>query len=76
MAVDNLPAEISLESSLFFSQVLKPFITAIAHADFSGSFENCLLPAEIKRAVILFRGQFTPAYEYMNAFIATNSQKE
>ncbi|MBN1224588.1 MAG: hypothetical protein JXB23_15170 [Candidatus Aminicenantes bacterium] len=69
MAVDNLPAEIPLESSLFFSQVLKPLVPAIAGADFNGKFDECRLPAEVKRAVILFRGKFTREYEYMRNFI-------
>lgn len=71
MAVDNLPAEIPLESSVFFSQSLKPLVPAIAKADFSGSFEKCALPPSVKKAVILYRGQFTPEYEYMNNYILT-----
>jgi saccharopine dehydrogenase (NAD+, L-lysine forming) len=69
MAVDNLPAEMPLESSVFFSQTLKPFLPAIAAADLGGRFENCDLPAPIKRAVILHRGEFTPSYAYMRAFV-------
>jgi alanine dehydrogenase len=70
MAVDNLPAEIPLESSVFFSQALKPFMPAVGMADFSGPFEQCELPPPVKRAVILYRGEFTPAYEYMQEFLA------
>ncbi len=40
MALDNLPAEISLESSVFFSQTLKPFLPALAAADFSRDFPH------------------------------------
>jgi len=69
MAIDNLPAEISLESSIFFSNVLKSFIPAIAKADFSGDFDHCHLPAPIKNAVIIYRGKFAPDYEYMKEFI-------
>ena len=69
MAVDNLPAEISLESSVFFSGALKTLVPALAAADFSGNFENCDLPDSLKRAVILYRGQLTPDYEYMKKFI-------
>ena len=70
MAVDNLPAEIPLESSVFFSGALKGFVPGIAAADFSGSLADCRLPDPIRRALILFRGQFTPEYEYMRKFIA------
>ncbi len=69
MAIDNLPAEIPLESSVFFSQSLIPLVPDIANADFSGSFEKCILPSSVKKAVILYRGKFTPGYEYMNDFI-------
>lgn len=69
MAVDNLPAEIPLESSVFFSSALKPFVPDIAKAEFSGEFSDCHLPEAVRRAVILFRGKFTPDYEYMKKFI-------
>lgn len=69
MATDNLPAELSLESSLFFSDVLSPFVPAIAMADYSGSFDDCDLPYPIKRAVILYQGEFTPEYAYMKEYI-------
>ncbi len=69
MATDNLPAELSLESSLFFSQALSPFMPAISMADYSASYEDCELPYPIKKAVILFRGKFTPEYEYMKDFL-------
>lgn len=69
MAVDNLPAEISLESSISFSQALKHFIPAIPGADFSRDFSKCRLPAPIKKAVILFRGRLTSNYLYMKDFL-------
>jgi len=70
MAVDNLPAEIPLESSIFFSQTLKPFIPALIGTDFRADFARCHLPAPLKKAVILFRGEFTLDYEYMREFIS------
>lgn len=69
MAVDNLPAEISLESSIFFSQSLMPLVRGIAEANFSGNFASSQLPAPSKKATILFRGQFTPDYGYMRDFL-------
>lgn len=69
MAIDNLPSEISLESSIYFSSGLKPFVPEIAKADFSGEFKNCQLPDSIKKAVILFKGKFTADYEYMKKFL-------
>lgn len=72
MAVDNLPAEIPLESSVFFSQCLKPYIPAIAYADYGGTPDGCWLPDPIKKAMILFRGEFTSDYAYMKAFLKSS----
>jgi saccharopine dehydrogenase (NAD+, L-lysine-forming) len=69
MATDNLPAELPLESSIYFSDALAPFVPGMARADFSKSFENCGLPLPIQKAVILYRGRFTPDYEYMKKFV-------
>jgi alanine dehydrogenase len=76
LAVDNLPAEISLESSIFFSEVLKPFVAALAAADFSKAFAALDLPFPLKKAVILHRGQFTPDYEYMSEFVRSATRSE
>ncbi len=70
MSVYNLPAEIPLESSVYFSQVLKEFIPPLASAKFDDGFEGCHLPAPLKRAVILFKGKLTPDYQYMSRFVA------
>ena len=69
MAVDNLPAEIALVSSIFFSQSLLPLVKGITEADFSGDFCECQLPYSIKKGTIVFRGNFTPDYEYMRKFL-------
>jgi saccharopine dehydrogenase (NAD+, L-lysine-forming) len=69
LAVDNLPAEISLESSIFFSHSLMPLVKGIVNADYSSDLESSGLPAPIKKATIVFRGKFTPDYEYMKDFL-------
>ncbi len=69
MAVDNLPAEIPLESSVAFSQALKPLVPVIAHADFSGDLADCGLPNPVKKAVILYKGEFTSDFKYMKKFL-------
>jgi len=65
----GLQLEISLESSIFFSSALMPLVPAIARADFSGDFADCNLPDAVKKAVILYKGKFTPDYKYMKNFI-------
>ena len=74
MAVDNLPAEIALESSVFFSQTLMPFIPGLVGADFRADFSRCGLPPELKKATILYRGEFTPDYAYMREFISPHKR--
>lgn len=71
MAVDNLPAEIPLESSVFFSQTLMPFIPGLIRANFRADFDRSGLPPELKKATILYRGEFPPDYAYMREFISS-----
>jgi alpha-aminoadipic semialdehyde synthase len=69
MAIDNLPAEIPLESSSYFSGALKSFVPAIARADYDAALQECGLPPEIQRAVILYQGEFTSPFSYMKDFV-------
>jgi alpha-aminoadipic semialdehyde synthase len=70
MAVDILPAEIPRESSIDFSHVLKRFLPDLARADFSKRFAEVSLPQELKRAVVVYRGELTPDYTYLTSFLA------
>lgn len=70
MAVDILPSEIPRESSIDFSRVLKPLIPHLASADLSQPFDRLALPPELKRAVIVFKGELTPDYAYLDRFLA------
>ncbi len=65
LAVDILPSELPREASEYFSEILEPFIPAIAGADYSVPFEEVDLPSEIARAVIVYRGKLTPDYRYL-----------
>lgn len=66
MAVDILPSELPRESSESFGDALVGFIPAIASADYDQDFDSLKLPAEIKRAMILHKGELTPDYKYIN----------
>jgi saccharopine dehydrogenase (NAD+, L-lysine-forming) len=70
MAVYNLPAELPLESSAFFSGGLKKYVPAIAGADFRVPFDRCELPPEVRKAVIVYRGELTPDYRYLSGYLA------
>ncbi len=65
LAVDNLPAELPLESSRDFGDALLPFVGPIARANFDAPLESLDLPEEIKRGIIVLRGELTPGYTYL-----------
>jgi saccharopine dehydrogenase (NAD+, L-lysine forming) len=69
MTIDNLPAEIPLEASAFFSQALKPFLPSLARSDFSQPLEKIDLPGPIRRAVVLHKGDLASDYRYLDKFI-------
>jgi alpha-aminoadipic semialdehyde synthase len=69
LAVDILPSELPREASEYFSSILEPYVPAIAQADFSVPFEELDLPPEIKRAVIVYHGDLTADYEYIEQFL-------
>ncbi|MBI5580702.1 MAG: hypothetical protein HY895_16240 [Deltaproteobacteria bacterium] len=71
MAVEILPSEIPRESSTAFSRVLKQFLPHLAMADLSKRFADLALPPELKRAMIVHRGELTPDYAYLNSFLAS-----
>jgi alpha-aminoadipic semialdehyde synthase len=69
MAVEILPSELPRESSIDFSRVLKQFMPHLATADWSRSFAELDLPPELKRAMILYKGELTPDYAYLKSFL-------
>jgi hypothetical protein len=69
MAVGNLPCELPRETSIPFSKALKPFIPALAGVNLDAAFENAELPGPIRRSTILWRGEFTPNFRYMQEFL-------
>jgi saccharopine dehydrogenase (NAD+, L-lysine-forming) len=69
LAVYNLPAELPLESSTYFSGKLREHVPAIAAADFAGRFERCGLPDVLRRAVIVYRGELAPDFAYLAKFV-------
>jgi saccharopine dehydrogenase (NAD+, L-lysine-forming) len=69
MAIDFLPAELPRDASVYFSEVLKEFVPAIALADYGVEFEHLALPDPVKKALILHRGKLTPEYQYLEKFL-------
>ena len=70
LAVDNLPAELARDASIFFSRSLKPIVPNILNADFSAPLAESGLAPEVQKAVIVNQGKLTPSYEYLNQHIS------
>jgi len=51
------------EASEGISKALIPFMEQLAHVDLDAPIEKSGLPAALRRAVVLWRGKGTPAYE-------------
>ena len=69
LAVDNLPCELPRDSSSFFSNQFRPFVSGLLSADYDSSLDASGLPPEIKRAVIVYNGHLTADYEYLNRYL-------
>ena len=69
MAVDILPSELPREASQTFSDALIGFLPQMVAADYEMEFEELSLPGEIKRALIVHKGQLTPDYTYLEKYL-------
>ncbi len=69
LAVDFLPCELPVDASMYFSQSLSPYVQALATADYSQPLERSGLPPVLQRATIVYRGQLTGAYKYLEQFL-------
>ncbi|MDX2286130.1 MAG: hypothetical protein NW241_18320 [Bacteroidia bacterium] len=71
MAVTNLPCEFSADASEAFARELQPMLASLANADLDAPDAAAAgLPEPLRKATILWQGQFTPDYAYMQAFTA------
>ena len=69
LAVDNLPCEISLESSQHFGESLREFLPFLANADLKGPLEDLKVPGPLMAGMILFKGKLTEQFAYMKEYI-------
>lgn len=70
LAIDILPSELPLEASEEFSNALAGILPVLARTDFDVEFDRLQLPSELRRAVIVHRGELTPDYEYLRGHLA------
>ncbi|HFB64158.1 MAG TPA: alanine dehydrogenase [Aeromonadales bacterium] len=73
MCIDNLPCELSMDSSCHFSAILPEYIPAIMDMDLSLSWDKCNLPQNLKRATIVYQGELTPQFAYLEQFLDASS---
>ncbi|HHW59846.1 MAG: bifunctional lysine ketoglutarate reductase /saccharopine dehydrogenase family protein [Bacteroidales bacterium] len=76
LAVDILPTELPMDASTYFSSILLPYIEALLKANWKKNFNKLEIPLPLKRGTILYKGKFTPDYEYMKQFINNNQKKQ
>lgn len=69
MAVTNLPCAFSADASSQFASEVGALLPGLLTTDFAGSFEESGLPDALARATILWKGQFTPQYAYMQEYV-------
>lgn len=70
MAVTNLPCEFPADASSAFNKNLSDFMEGIIAANYhTKTVKESNLPPAIEKAAILWKGGFTPTFEYMQAFL-------
>ncbi len=69
MPVDILPTELARESSATFSDMLKEWIPQVTSADYSAPFGKIDLPNAFRQATIVYNGELTPDYRYLNKYV-------
>ncbi len=69
LAVDNLPSELPMDASTFFSRQLHPLVTGLLMADTTGPITESGLSEQIQRATIVYNGRLTEPYAYLNAYL-------
>jgi len=75
MAIDNLPCELSQDASEHFSAILKGYMADLMGMDLTKSFADLNLPEFLKRALIVYKGELTPNYKYLQGFLDDFAQQ-
>lgn len=69
MSIDNLPCELSQDASEQFSSKLVDYTPHLMKMDLEQSFADLALIDELKKAVIVYKGQLTPDFQYLKEFL-------
>ena len=69
MAIDMLPAEFAVDASNFFSTRLAALLPDFLNADYEQPLEKSGLPTNLQHAAIVWQGELTPEYRYLESFL-------
>ncbi|NVJ59255.1 MAG: alanine dehydrogenase [Gammaproteobacteria bacterium] len=73
MSIDNLPCELSKDSSEHFSAILKNYIPHLMNLELDKEFDDLDLHPELYRSLIVYRGKLTPNYKYLKKYLSQQS---
>jgi alpha-aminoadipic semialdehyde synthase len=74
LAVDNLPCELPVESSQHFGDSLVRYVPLLANCDWNRPLSGLGLPPELRRAVVVHRGELTPEFSYLAGPVARHGK--
>ena len=66
LAVDNLPCELSRDSSEAFGDALAELVPHIAESAHAANLDEAEIPDELMRSLIVWRGELTEDFKYLN----------
>lgn len=69
LAIDNFPGELSKDASKSFSNLLKNYIPKITNANYKLKFAENDLPDEVKKGMIVFKGELTPDFNHLSNLV-------
>ena len=69
LAIDHLPCELPVDSSVHFGQSLRPLIPSLARADLNRPLAESGIAPELQRATIVYKGELVGRYRYLESEI-------
>ncbi|CAM2006843.1 hypothetical protein [Acanthopleuribacter pedis] len=69
MSIDHLPCQLSLDASDHFANILVDYVVEMASMDLTKPLEECGLGRLLREATIVYRGELTEPYSYLQSFL-------
>ncbi len=70
LAINNLPTELPKDSSECFSKLIREYVYQVANHGTLHVTEHVVIPAEIRKAVVVESGALTEGYKYLERYFA------